>query len=284
MQRILFIIILFSSLLIFSCEDEYIENRPSTLIVEGWIENDGYPIVILTKSLSISEEKVSMNELYDHLLRWAVVSIHDDKDSVVLVGKYDNHYFPPYIYTTGRMKGCVGKQYKLKVDYLDFHAEAVTTIPQPPSIDTLLVACADGSDSLYTLTACFKDNPTTKDYYQLFVRKGTESRQFLTAYLGNYDDEVLNEYNEVLVYNSRRFDTPKYSPHFSYDDTVTVKLTCVDSVSYRFWNVYEKQLAFGSNFMFAYSKNLPSNINGGLGYWCGYGADTKSIIIGREDE
>lgn len=40
----------------------------------------------------------------------------------------------------------------------------------------------------------------------------------------------------------------------------------------------------GCNFMFAYSKNLPSNINGGLGYWCGYGADTKSIIIGRGGE
>ena len=102
-----------------ACESDYLGTAESQLVVEGWIENEGYPVVILSRSVPISEDYTPMDELDQYLLRWAKVTVSDGQNSVVLTGKYDSGYFPPYIYTTGRLKGRAGKSYTLTVEYRD---------------------------------------------------------------------------------------------------------------------------------------------------------------------
>ena len=72
-----------------SCNSDYIEQGQSLLVVEGWIENGGFPVVILTKTLPISEEEQSLHDMKDYLIRWATVTVSDGTDSVILTGKYD---------------------------------------------------------------------------------------------------------------------------------------------------------------------------------------------------
>ena len=112
-----------------ACESNYLGTAESQLVVEGWIENEGYPVVILSRSVPISEDYTPMDELDQYLLRWAKVTVSDGQNSVVLTRKYDSGYFPPYIYTTGRLKGRAGKSYTLTVEYRDYYATATTTIP-----------------------------------------------------------------------------------------------------------------------------------------------------------
>lgn len=273
-------IILLTFMLV-ACEDDNHsahEYRPS-LVVEGWIENGEFPVVILTRSVPIMEEAVPIDNLWEYVVRWATVTVSCGDSSVVLTGKYDSRYFPPYIYTTGRMRGESGKTYSLKIDYKEFQAEGKTYIPEPKLLDSLRIDKVAGNDTLYSMTACFTDDVAERNYYQFFIKTGNQSRQFLAAYLGSVNDHVLTGYTEVPIHQGHQFGKKDYTPYFVSGDTVAVKFAHLDSLSYSFWSEYDKAISLNNNMMFPKSTNLPSNIHGGIGYWCGYGITTTYVII-----
>lgn len=267
-------------MLAISCDDEiYTSDSQSSLVVEGWIDDGGFPVVILTKTLPVSSDYNDLSDLSDYLLRWAKVTVSDGHDSVVLTGKYDNGYFPPYIYTTGKMRGQAGRSYTLTIDYRQWHAKAVTTIPRPTAVDSYKVEKVAGSDTLYKITACLTDNKEEKNYYQFFTKTSRAVKQYGASYLGSIDDAVLNGPAEIPVYRAHTMKDDKYTPYFSVNDTVFVKFAQTDSTSFNFWNEYIKSQSLSNNMFLSTSSNLPSNIAGGMGYWCGYGATTTLFII-----
>ena len=67
------------------------------IVVEGWIEDGGFPVVMVTTSVPVSSEYEKWDSLEDHLVRWAKVTVSDGENEVVLTGKMDRNYFPPYI-------------------------------------------------------------------------------------------------------------------------------------------------------------------------------------------
>ena len=136
-KQFLYNIVLLLSLLFAACDDGDIQPTPQqSLVVEGWIENGEFPIVIVTKTLPISDDYQNMDNLFDHLVRWAKVTISDGENSVVLSGRYDDTYYPPYVYTTSYMRGELGKTYSLTVEYEGQKLTAQTTIPNSlPVID-----------------------------------------------------------------------------------------------------------------------------------------------------
>lgn len=91
----LFCLLLF---LLQSCTVDYFVDNKSEIVVEGWIEDNKPPMVILSKTLTLSDEYQSLTDLRDYIVTWAKVSVSDGVDTVVLTGKYDPGYFPPYIY------------------------------------------------------------------------------------------------------------------------------------------------------------------------------------------
>lgn len=266
--------------MLMSCEEERtdIEYSPS-LVVEGWIENGEFPVVILTRSVPIMTEDIYADDLWEYVVRWATVTVSCGDNSVVLTGKYDNRYFPPYIYTTGRMRGESGKTYSLSIDYKEFHATGETFVPEPKRLDSLRIDKVAGNDTLYTITACFTDDIAEKNYYQFFTKRGNQSRQFLAAYLSSVNDNVLTGYTEMPIYQGHFFGNKDYTPYFTSGDTVVVKFAHVDSLSYSFWSEYDKAISLSNNMMFPKSTNLPNNICGGIGYWCGYGSTTTYVIM-----
>lgn len=275
------IFLLFCILMILvSCEsyDNY-DKEKANIIVEGWIEDGEFPVVILTHSIPVSHSYVSTDSLSNYLIRWAKVTLYNGADSVVLTGKYDSGYFPPYIYTTSRMKGESGKNYQLTVEYMDYYATAETWIPPQPPVTQFRVTPCNDSDSLYQIIAQFKDYPHEKNYYQFFTRVGTDKKQFLASYLGSIDDAVLSGNSEVMVYRGHQLKSHDYTPYYHINDSVTVKFAQIDKKSYDFWDNYIKVLSLSGNMFLSTYMNVSSNIKGGFGYWCGYGAITKHIVI-----
>ena len=267
--------------LLAACAEDYTpSDSPSKLVVEGWIEDGGFPVVILTKTFPVNSEIMREEDLSDYMLRWAKVTVSDGEDSVVLTGKYDAGYFPPYIYTTSRLRGMAGKCYTLTVEYRDEKATAVTTIPQAPADCSFVIEKCASSDTLYQMTARFEDNPDEKNYYQFFTRVGSQTKQYLAAYLGSIDDEVIGSgVTEVPVYRGHQLGRESYTPYYSIDDTVSVKFAQVDETSFRIWDNYTKTLSLSGNLFLPVYTTLPTNIIGGYGYWCGYGAVTKYFVI-----
>ncbi len=262
-----------------SCNEEERFPQHNTLVVEGWIDDGGFPIVMVTQALQLSSDYTNLFALEDHIVKWAKVTISDEEDSVVLIGKYDKGYFPPYIYTTSAMRGEAGKRYHLTIEYKDQRLTAETTIPQSPRIDSLSVERGEGSDTLFNVKAHFTDDKLTRKFYQMFTRVEDDRKQYIASYLGNFDSNILSHHNSVNAYRGWKIKQEYYTPYFKIDDIVCVKLATLDSISYNFWADYNKTLSFSGNMFMPMSTNIRSNINGGLGYWCGFGTDIKKIVV-----
>lgn len=277
--NICFLMLLLAALT--GCEKDVLPPHKSILMVEGWIEDEGFPVIILTESLPVSQEYTSLDNISDYLVKWAKVTVCDGEQTEILIGKYEKGYFPPYVYTTSRIKGKAGRSYTLTVEYGDYYATAVTTIPEPPTIDNISIKkCAD-ADTLYQIDLTFQSKPS--NYYQIFTRVGGDNRQFIASYLGCYDGKVLSPQSTLPVYQGykRTGKSSYYTPYFHYNDTLAIKLANLDEAGFRFWDSYTKNLSLQGNLFLASYVNFPTNINGGIGYWCGMGTDIKNLIVSR---
>lgn len=263
------------------------DNNDSSLslVVEGWIESEGFPVVMVTFPFNVTNDYQEKSSLSKYLVRWAKVSVCCEKDTIILTGKYDSDYFPPFIYTTTKLKGEPGKSYDLKVEYHDLEVKATTTIPHPVSDLTIKAKPCEGNDSLYLLTAHFSDNASTKDYYQFFTLVGTKSSQYLASYLGAVDDKMLQTGNkvEIPVYRGHQMNDSDYTPYFSKGDSVSIKLAHIDESSFNFWDSFTKEISLSGNMFLSKSHNIPTNIEGGYGYWCGYGVTLRHLIIANDE-
>jgi hypothetical protein len=265
-----------------SCEDNYIAPQESEIVVEGWIEEGGFPVVMLTKSVAIQKEYQDLSDLDDYLIRWAKVTVYDGNDSIILTGKYDDAYMPPYIYTTSKMSGQAGHTYTLKVEYRDYLATASTTILPAPVIEHVTVERSDESDTLYQVKIQFYEDPLQKNYYQVFSRVGGNNKQYLASFMGTLDDQILDTHPIVPVYRGRQLGSGTYLSNFKKSDSVAIKLSQIDANSYNFWDDYTKNLSLSGFLMLPPYSNIRSNITGGTGYWCGMGSSVRYVIISDE--
>lgn len=279
-MRTIVCFIVFLATMLTSCDENHLAVTQPQLVVEGWIEDGGYPVVIVTSSIPISEEYMPAETLSDYIVRWATVTVYCGEDSAVLTGKYDKGYFPPYIYTTSRMKGEQGKNYSLKVEYKDMVATATTTIPPRPDVMRFRLEKCEDSDTMYQVKVVFTDNKEEKNYYQLFSKVGAENKQYLASYLGSIDDDVLGDTTEVAVYRGHEMlSTMDYTPYFRPNDTISVKLSQIDEASFHFWDDYIKILSLSSNPFMAPQRSIRYNIVNGFGYWCGMNSVKDYFVI-----
>ena len=268
------------SLLLVACQEDYHDNHEE-IVVEGWIESGGFPVVLLTKTFVVELGKNVDGET-SIVLPWGKVTVSDGTNSVILTGDYDERYFPPYAYSTSRMKGVPGRTYYLTVEYGDRVVTAQTTIPMPDSLDALSVTpCAD-VDSMYQITAYYDDNLDTKDYYLFLTRIFNRETRYYPSFLGLQDDAHLDHHNQQVVQPGFHFLTSpdnKYRPYFHENDSVQIKFAKIDETTYRIHKAYSEMVSLSSNPIFSSDLSMPTNIEGGLGYWCGYAVTRYNVVI-----
>lgn len=282
MKKLIFYILPLLVVGLMGCDDsgDTIIDTPQSLVVEGWIENGEFPIVIVTKTLPVSTEPRSVNDLSEYLVRWAKVTISDGERSVVLTGRYDENYYPPYVYTTAYMRGELGKSYHMTVEYEGQTLTATTTIPATlPIVDHYRIDKNEGVENQYLIKACFRDHPNQKDYYLFFTKTGMDTNHYLGAYLGAVDDEMITDYVEYPIYKGHRYDDKDYIPYFKEGEFVSVKLAQVDQPTFQFWDQYTKSQTLTDNLFLSTSTPLPGNISGGVGYWSGFASVTSYFEI-----
>jgi len=252
------------------------------MIVEGWIDADGFPVVILTEAIIVDDEYRDYSNISDHIIKWAKVTINDGDSEVVLTGKATDNYFPPYIYTTAKMRGVVGKKYKLTVEYKDYYAEAETVIPDKLLLDSIIARPCDDVDSLCYLNAYFHDSPSEKNYYKFFTMVEGCDSFYLSSNLAVFDDaQFAGESVGVTIYSGNSIFDEDERSYFNAGDRVFVKFAHIDSVAFAYWEMYRDVVAFSRNFLMPYSRNLPSNVVGAQGYWFGYGSTEYMVDVTR---
>ena len=259
------------------------EPKPSSLIVEGWIDAGRTPVVFIHKSyvLDITKDSAQTfeNIMERQLIPFGKVTISNGTDEVVLTGRLDTTYLPPYTYSSLDMTGEVGKTYTVTVDYQNYHATATTTIPPIASLDSL--AIRPTSQNWVDVTAYMSHiDPDTESYYALFLRKFGD-KQYKLCPFGVFDgaDATPDGRLEMRLYNpiSDSTDTKNYyfydSPKDSIQNkTYQLKVARIDKVSYEFWKAYNEQIVTGGVVFVPVYRNIPSNVQGGYGNVSGMGS------------
>lgn len=280
MKKILYILI--PALALWNCSPKE-QPGESHLVVEGWIESGGHPMVTVSESIGVTTGAyIDASSLINHLARWAKVSVSDGEKTVVLTGMASEETFPPYVFTSSEITGEPGKTYSLKVEYKDYVATAQTVIPEPVPIDTLYIRAV--ADSLGTIMCGFTDPEAPGNYYKLFTRTRDKDRRFHPSALAQTSDENLSGYTEMFLYSTQRLMDHVDMPNIREGDEVEVKLCTMTPEIFRFWERFESILASNVVDMRPTGDiNALSNMNGAYGYWAGYGVDSeagvKTIVV-----
>lgn len=250
----------------------------SGLPAEFWLIAGRAPVVIVTTTVPVSEEKKDMSSLKENIVRWATVSVTDGENEVFLTGRRDDDYFPPYVYSTSMLSGEIGKRYRLKVRYSGLEVEAETVIP--PAHELKYIDTEQTKNGSYMLRAGLNDRPETKDYYKFFIRVDGRDSVYKSSLLGLVDDAVLdNGVNDIQIFNSfGPSSVPRDSSmYFKVGDKVWVKLCTMSEDVYNYWSDFDDVASLSLNPFFPVTKKIRSNIKGGLGYWAGYGSTYYSV-------
>ncbi len=295
LQRI-FIVGILLSLTGLSCEKDThirLHDASQSLVIEATIENGKAPRVVLSHSLNYFSA-INADILKKLFVHNAKISVTDSVTNrrISLVEKQvdtlmGNHYYYYEPENKEAFKGQCGHTYRLKIQAEDHNYESTTTIPSDGFyLDSIwwVHATKGGKpdSSKVFLMARIYDPPHLGNYARYFTRKN--EGPFYPGLASVADDEITN--GKIFdfqispgVDKNTGIDPDEYG-YFQLGDTVILKFCNIDEATYRFWSTWEYAWSNNSN-PFATPTSVEGNIPGALGYWGGYEAQYKKLIIPR---
>lgn len=309
MKQLLYFLLLVSfSGLLWSCEEDIAIEIPTgeaELVVQGHIEPEAPPFVILTRSLPVFAG-TSVNEFAGSFVHEARVSVTVNGREYVLQEILLNNLSPEDqqiiseqfgipvplslnsptatipVYTTADLKGKPGESYALQITAENQTLTAATSIPTSTPVDSLwFMPHPDvNNDSLVTLWYRYRDPDTLGNNVRYFTSRNGEP--FYPGYQASvFTDEFVNGRSidfplERGYPKSAKVDLETYS-YFKRGDTVQLKWAAVDYQHYQFWFTLEADRASNGN-PFGFPTTVRSNIKNGLGIWGGYGVSRHTVV------
>jgi hypothetical protein len=278
MKKYLFFLL---GLIVISCSNDDFKmekSLESKIVVEGWIEEGDYANVLLSTSIPVTDVIDSTNVL-NHVIRSAKITISDGTTSEVLRVKNDKNRVPPFVYFGSTLKGESGKEYKIKVEYLNRVIEAVTSIPKSVQLKSAEYLKKKETDTTGYIFVKFDDPIAEKNYYQIATKIDGEEPIFVPAFYGNLDDKNFQESSVSIQINRGviLFPKTKFTPYFADGDLIHVKLRTQTKESLDFWNSWQNEIVNSQNPIYPANISLKSNIKGGIGIWAGYGQSTLIV-------
>jgi hypothetical protein len=276
------LLIIFSSFIfLIACQDEDFKTPDynQKIVVDGWIEQGQPAKVFLTFSAAYFSDvdSVSLRKL---VLTRAKVTVIDGINEEILTLRTNHDYFPPYIYESNYLVGKVGHTYKLKIEFDGKIVTSITQIPEPQKLDSMWFVKAPGIDTSGYIMLKFKDNPGVDNFYRILTKTGTKTMKYVPAYLPNLDGRLVDGQTVTLSVTSVKNSAlmSKKMLYFSLNDTVNIKFCTVEQPVYNFWFSIQEESLNTENPFAATNSHVLSNIDGGLGIWAGYGANTYRIV------
>lgn len=250
------------------------EKGVMPLVIEGWIEEGEYPIVIVTRALDLTDDDTRIE---DAIEKWCRVTIYDDGIPHVLTARKNTAYNPNFIFTSNKFVGMAGHTYRLTVETEDTVAQAESTILPCASIQAMDAVMTQDSETSFTirtfLTGIQKDL-----HYKIFCKGDGDSRHF-PAFAANLSGAEYDRDAGVNVSrgpHSAFLDVGQsFSHYFSAGETVEVKICSMDQKVYDFWMAYDLNVSLSNNLFLNFVSDCPGNISGAKGYWAAYGSSLK---------
>ena len=277
--------LLYISLCVFSvagCSDDPRPVLPAVmpLVVEGWIEEGERPVVIVTRAIDLTKP---MDSIENYVEKWCRVSIDDGDSKYYLTARVNHDYIPSFVYTSSKIRGRRGVDYTLTIETDDDTLRAVTSILPSVKIDSVRVSKTANSDTLYQINVFPRISPDTDEgYYKFFSRVVNKESRYYSSFLGIFEGRVYDPVTGFSVSKGihNTFEGEhSFSPYYVAGDTVDIKLCTLLREQFDFWTAYENSVSLSGNVFFNLVHDCPSNIPGALGYWFGYGAFQRRVIV-----
>jgi hypothetical protein len=279
-----------------SCEKTVhldLKEQPPKLVVDAKIENGEAPVVVLSRSLNYFSV-ITRQEEEAAFVHDARVIVNDGSKDHVLrefkvaqpAGYFTYYYSIPRSDAANFFTGALNHSYKLQVQVKDSAVySATTTIPlMAKTCDSLWWKPAPlNADSFAVVYGRFTDPPAYGNYTRYFTRVNREP--YYPGLISVFDDQLVNgttydlqidkgyDKNRSLNFNNGDFGL------FTRGDTVTLKFCNIDKASYDFWRTWDFNYQTNGNPFSTPGKILSNISNNGLGAFCGYAVQYKTLII-----
>jgi len=282
-----------AGIFILGCEkkvDFKLHDQPDKIVVEGIIENDQPPVVILTKSVSYFS-KISADILNNSFVHGADVFVsngaltHKLKEYSRPLGNNVSFYY--YSVDSSNLStafvGQLNHQYSLKIIAEGKEYTATTTIPNlTKRIDSVWwkkpPVTSDSTKVIIMVRAT--DPPGYGDYVRYYTK--TNREPFYPPLNSTFDDYFIDGTTYELQIEKgvdRNLSVDFNENFFRRGDTVGLKLSNIDKATYDFWRTMEFSYSSLGD-PFSTPTKVLSNIEGdALGYFGGYASQYRSIII-----
>lgn len=278
-SHIIWIVLL--SICLIGCEPENIDH--TKIVVEGWIDADRHPIVMLHTSYSLDAssdpDTTLLGVLEEHMVLFGKVVLFDGEDPVILTGRVDTNYLPPYIYTTTKIRGEVGKTYRLQATYKDFSAQSETVIPEKAVLDSIRTYV----NTQKVNVVGYANHLEIGEPYIIMART-TNDKQYKICPMGAF--RATHEQMKITINNPIKFSDEGMMLQTLFPQTdsidIAIKFAKVGELEYQFWDSYVAQNMTQGMFFMETHGNILSNIQGGNGYWCGMGASEYVIQLDKD--
>jgi Domain of unknown function (DUF4249) len=279
-----------------ACEKELtptVNSNSDEIVVEGYIEagigKDAKralpPYVILTRAIPFQKEFSTSNIFVNN----ADITLSNGTDSVKLSefcwqnldsmtkrrtgalfginvdSVQSNFNLCLYVDLTQKMKGEIGKTYRLTIKKDNQTLTAVTTIPKYVPIDSAYFIKPPGinqNDTMAQMRVYIQDIPNELNYYRYVLSLNGGS--YKAGRQSVYTDELIDGQHFLFnLFNKKE----KSEGLFQRGDTLSVKWLNIDAAQYQFWRTLE----FNANNQGPFSSytRVKSNIQGGMGIWGG---------------
>jgi Domain of unknown function (DUF4249) len=193
-----------------------------------------------------------------------------------------NPYRPiPIVWRGSTIVGQVGETYTLSVTVGDKHVTAVTTIPSPIPLDSVWFKVEPSQDSLGFAWAHMTDPVGLGNGYRWFAKRLNRDSAYIAPFGSSFDDRFIEGKSFDFAYNRRS--TPADSAqadnergYYKIGDVVVVQFCSIGQAEVNFWRTFETELANNGN-PFAAPGVVETNVQGGLGIFCGYSPSYDTI-------
>lgn len=297
-----------------SCTKEVTIDIPGyeeQLVIDGRIETDSPPFVLLSKSKEVYAS-TDLEAFLNGFISGAVVTVSNGTTTVTLteicsdnlplgteelaasmfgvpVEDLANYNLCAYTSFDPAIFGEVGKTYTLTVSYEGETYTAETSIVTPTSFDNTFWKPDGNTPNLGYSWVTLTDPAGVFDAYKWEVKRinigenGEEVDQsFIPTYSPIFNDDFFDGLTFEFWYENPFATGEGYTEEsewlYEQGDTVVIKLSKMDEPLFNFMEKRYTQLQTAGN-PFATPTNIPSNIEGGaLGVWAGYSPSFDTLV------
>jgi hypothetical protein len=275
-----------AAILLFSCQKEITVDLPEVekkIVVDGGIFVGQHAEVNLTWSTG-SFDPIDSASLASYLISNGTVTVTDGSQVDTLHVAYDPNKPIPIVWVGSTIFGQVGHTYTLSVTTEGKTVTATTTIPTPVPLDSAWFKIEPDQDTLGFAWAHLTDPVGQGNGYRWFAKRITKDPAFMAPYGSSFDDRFIEGKSFDFAYN--RPSTPGSTApedndgqrgYYKVGDTIVVQFCSIGQREVNFFRTYETEVGNNGN-PFASPGVIETNVDGGLGIFCGYSPSYDTII------